>query len=146
VVLSHYDRATGEGRLSFLEKDVRVALSFSKPSPQRPNEEITVTAQPSALFQPQFEFTVSRYLFLCFGLGGFIPVRQGEGRETEQPLSQRKAWTWFPEEPGWYLIEVRAVDEKESASAWTWFRIQADRTADLPTTEADDKGGDHAKR
>ncbi len=124
LIVSHVDRDNDESRLVFLEKEVKVAVSFSKPGPQLPNEEIVVKAETSGFFKPEFEFYLIPMLWLRLGLGGHLPIVLEEDRNLVQEKSEKSSWAWFPEEAGFYVIEVKAVDEKESAGSRAMYRIK----------------------
>jgi len=143
LIVSHFDRRKGEGLLSFLGKDVKVTLTFSKASPQMSNEEITVTALATGFYRPQYEFHVTRHMLVQFGLGKWVPVRIEEARRVVQSRSEKSTWTWFPEEPGLYVIGVQVIDEKEDAATETWFRIQISGPVRAPTVISS-KGENHA--
>jgi outer membrane protein assembly factor BamB len=128
LILAHYDHPSGKGRLSYLKKEVRAALVFSKQAPQRPNEEIRVRADVAGFFQPQFEFFLTRNVLVQFGLNFTIPVGSGEARQVVQERSEKNVWDWFPEEPGLYVIEVMVTDEREEASSVMVFLIQKGET------------------
>jgi outer membrane protein assembly factor BamB len=124
LVLAHFDPDTGHARLSFLEKEVKVVVVFSKTDPQRLNEEIQVKVEVSGFYLPQYEFYLTRHLMLRFGLHLYIPVQTGEARQVVQERSENASWDWFPEEPGLYVIEVQVNDEKEEASSKAAFLIE----------------------
>ncbi len=123
LVVAHIDRDNDESRLVFLAKEVKVTVTFSKPGPQLPNEEIVVKADTSGFFKPEFEFFLTPMLWLRFGLGGQLPVVLVEARKLVQEKSDKNSWTWFPEEAGFYVLEIKAVDEKETSASRALYRI-----------------------
>lgn len=123
LVLVHFDGHTGKGRLSFLEKEVKASLVFSKTAPQSPNEDIEVRVEAAGFFQPEYEFFLTRHLLVQFGLHFTIPVQIGEARRVVQERSEKNSWDWFPEEPGLYVIEVKVNDEREEVSSEKAFLI-----------------------
>ena len=139
LLVAHYDRRTGKGRISFLEKEIKVTLGFSKASPQPPNEEIVVTAEAVGFFQPQYEFYMTRYIPVAFGLQATIPLKWGDGEQVAQPASERKTWEWFPEESGLYLIRVLVRDARESAESEKLFRVSS--AAEVRPPSDPDEGG-----
>jgi hypothetical protein len=142
LVLAHFNRRTGEGGLSFLEKDVKVVLTFSKASPQMPNEEITVTATATGFHLPQYEFHVIHYRLFQFGWGKWVPVQAEQDRRVLQSRSEENTWTWYPEEPGLHVIGVHVSDEQEEAATETWFRIQIPGPVQAPASISS-KGENH---
>lgn len=124
LVLAHFDGHSGKGRLSFLKKEVKASLVFSKPDPQKPNEEIQVRVEVSGFFQPEYEFFLTHYRLLRFGLYFSIPVQTGEPRRIVQERSEKNVWDWFPDEAGLYVIGVKVNDEREEASGEMAFLIE----------------------
>ncbi len=124
LIVAQIDRDNDESRLVFLAKEVKVNVAFSKPGPQLPNEEIVVKAETSGFFKPEFEFYLTPMLWLRFGLGEQLPVILEEDRKLVQEKSGKNSWTWFPEEAGFYVLEIKAVDEKESAASRAMYRIK----------------------
>ena len=124
LILAHYDRETGLGRLSFLKKEVKATIVFSKTSPQPPNEEIQVKAEATGFYKPQYTFFLTRYLMLNYGLYFYLPALEGEERQLVQDRSEAATWDWFPEELGVYIVEVDVEDEKETASSAAAFPIE----------------------
>jgi outer membrane protein assembly factor BamB len=139
LLVAHYNRGTGKGRISFLEKEVKVTLGFSKASPQSPNEEIVISAEAVGFFQPQYEFYVTRYIPVVFGLQSTVPLKWGDGEQIAQPASEQKTWDWFPEESGLYLVRVLVRDARETAETEKIFRILS-ATADNAPSDPN-KGG-----
>jgi outer membrane protein assembly factor BamB len=124
LIVAHIDRDNDESRLVFLAKEVKVAVSFSKPGPQLPNEEIVVKAETSGFFKPEFEFYLTPMLWLRFGFSEHLPIVLEEDRKLVQEKSEKDSWAWFPEEAGFYVLEIKAVDEKESAVSRAMYRIK----------------------
>jgi outer membrane protein assembly factor BamB len=108
LLVNLYDFSTGQGRLVYLRKQVRVELAASLPSPQSVGTEVTFTASPVGLHLPQYEFS----------------VRPKDAEKTiVQPLSARKFWVWYPDKEGKYVINVKAADERETKEAEIPFEI-----------------------
>jgi len=124
LILAHFDRNTGQGRLSYLKKEVKASVVFAKASPQKPNEEIQVKADVTGFFQPQYTFYLTRYLLLNYGLYYYVPIQVEEKRQVVRDRSEVNTWDWFPEDPGLYVIEVYAEDERETASSEAAFLIE----------------------
>lgn len=139
LLVAHYDRKTGKGRISFLEKEVKVTLGFSKTGPQPPNEEIVITAEAVGFFQPQYEFFLTRYVLVAFGTQSLIPLKWGDGEWVAQPVSENKTWEWFPEESGLYLVRVVVRDARERAETEKPFRVLSVTTEN--SSEELNKGG-----
>jgi len=117
------------GKLVFLKKAVKVILSSSKKSPNGLNEEITFTAKDTGFHLPKYEFFLTRYIKAKFYPDIFLLFQQGE-RQVVQESSDTGTWRWFPEEEGYYSVEVVVVDEKEKAQTKFPFLIQK-RAVDL---------------
>ncbi len=102
-ILSHLSDSErrGEEELIFLRKQIQVALSASKPSPLRVNEEVLFTASVTGFRQPSYEFV----------------LKSSEGEKVVQASSPRNSWSWFPEEEGAYTVVVRVSegDEREES-------------------------------
>ena len=107
LVVVHFDPKTDEGRIVFLKREVRAALTPGKASPQLEGEEVPFTADSVGLFKPTYEFY----------------VKSGDSRAVLQKASTKTTWSWFPEKAGAYTIGVKAADEKTSAEAEVPFVI-----------------------
>jgi len=121
LVVVHFDPKTDKGRLVFLKREVRAALTPGKASPQPEGEEIPFTADAVGFFKPTYEFY----------------VKSGESRAVLQKASTKTTWSWFPEKAGAYIIGVKAVDEKTSAEAEFPFVI--DKKPDKPAGPVPEK-------
>lgn len=108
LLINLYDYKKDEGRLVFLKKIVKVTLIPSTESPLEAGEEVTFTAKATGFFQPKYEF----YL------------KTEEKREVVQEISEKGSWTWYPETPGVYSVEVKVVDAKEEAETEISFTIE----------------------
>jgi len=112
LILSVYERLSGQSSLLFLEPEISVTLSSSLPSPQKVGTEIIFTAEAVGFEAPRYEF----YL------------QKGEGKEIVQKESARNSWTWLPLSPGDYLIGVRVKDKSKTREATLNFQISQDRS------------------
>ncbi len=116
LLVNLYDWESETGRLVILKKDVKVALTPSKRSPQKENEEIVFSARDSGFYLPNYEFYLIRLEKYRLYPGLFIFVPEGE-RQVVQAGSEENTWSWFPEQDGYYKVEVLVTDEKEKAQA-----------------------------
>jgi len=107
IIISLFDQEENKGGLAFLKKVIRVDLKSSRVSPQKPNEEIVITADPVGFFQPEFEF---------------FQISEGT-REIVREKSEERTWAWFPSEEGIYTIGVTVTDEKETVEVDMEYRI-----------------------
>ncbi len=123
LLINIYDSKKEEGRLLFLKKKIDITLRPSKKSPQKEGEEIVFTAKTSGFFMPEFEFYLSRLSRVLF-FPSFLLLVEWEKRECVQAKSKHDSWSWYPEEEGVYLVEVRAEDEKQSAEKRVFFIIE----------------------
>lgn len=101
LAVVHFDPKTGQGRLVFLKREIRAALTPAKLSPQPEGEEIPFTAEAVGFFEPTYEFF----------------VKSGETRTVLQKASTKAAVSWFPEKAGAYAVVVKVADEKTSLEA-----------------------------
>jgi len=129
LLVNLHDPEDDTGKLVFLKKTVKVTLSSSKESPSNPNEEITFTAIDTGFHLPKYEFSLTRYIKAKFYPDIFLLFQQGDS-EIVQESSETGTWDWFPEEEGYYSVDVVVVDEKERAQAKFPFLIQK-REVDL---------------
>ncbi|MBD3413192.1 MAG: PQQ-binding-like beta-propeller repeat protein [Candidatus Aminicenantes bacterium] len=116
LLVALYDGNSQTGELVFIKKEVKVNLSASKKPPQTVSEDITFKAKAIGFHLPEYEFSLSRMTLNS-------PLRYHVYWDTKgeatvvQPASEENTWSWIPSEPGIYLIEVQAEDEKEKASS-----------------------------
>jgi hypothetical protein len=116
LLVSLHDPEEDAGKLAYLKKSVDVALSSSKKSPHKPNEEITFRAKGTGFHLPKYEFFLTRFDMARFYSGILLPIPQGD-KELVQESSELNTWAWFPEEEGYFNVGVVIVDEKEKAQA-----------------------------
>ncbi len=123
LLVSLYDRDSNLGKLVFLKKEVKVTISPSKKSPQKVNEEVNFTAKATGFHIPKYEFLLTRLIRLRFYPGISVFIRDGDKKVVQQN-SDSNIWNWFPEQDGYYIIEVVAVDEKEKTENKVPFVIE----------------------
>ncbi len=116
LLVNLHDRENDTGKLVFLKKQVKATLSPSKKSPQTVHEEIIFTAKTSGFYRPKYEFYMTRIALINLFFDHNFLVKDSE-KMVVQEASEENTWEWMPAEPGIYIIEVKAVDEKETASA-----------------------------
>ena len=122
--------------LVFLKKVVKVVLVSSEKSPHRPNEEIVFTARDTGFHLPEYEFYLTRYTSARFYPDIFVLLKQGD-RTVVRESSDSSKWNWFPEEEGFYNVEVVVEDEREKVQAEEPFLIQkADMAVSLGSSLA----------
>lgn len=123
LLLNHYDNLTDTGRLQFLEKRVHLALQSSRESPVEPNQEISFTCESTGFFEPEFEFSLQRFIPVRFGMNLVAFVPEDVGKTIVQESSEDDTWTWLPDQKGFYIIEAVAADSKEREEARVPFMI-----------------------
>jgi len=123
LLVNLYDRDSNMGKLVFLKKEVKVTLFPSKKAPQKINEEVLFTAKATGFHMPKYEFLLTRLIRLRFYPGISVFIRDGD-KNVVQESSEGDSWNWFPEQDGYYIIEVTAVDEKERAETQFPFIIE----------------------
>ncbi len=123
LVVNLYDPESDTGKLVFLKKEVKAILSSSKKSPQKQNEEITFTVKNTGFHLPKYEFFLTHYISAKFYPGIFLLFGKGN-REIVQESSELPTWDWFPEEEGYYIVEVEVKDERENVQTKLPFLIQ----------------------
>jgi outer membrane protein assembly factor BamB len=123
LMVTLHDPENDTGTLVFLKKEVKTTLSSSRKSPCKQNEEITFTAIDTGFYLPKYEFFLTTYIRARF-YPGILLLFPKEDRKTVQASSESSTWDWFPEEEGYYYIEVNVIDEKEKAQAKIPFLIQ----------------------
>lgn len=128
LTISLYDRESDTGKLVFLKKVVMVTLASSKMSPHNKNDEIMFTARVSGFHLPKFEFFLTRFIAARFYPDIFFLFREGD-RTVVQEKSESSTWNWFPQEEGYYRVEVAVEDEREKARAEFPFLIQEETIA-----------------
>ncbi len=126
LLVNLYDRDSNLGKLVFLKKEVKVTLSASKNAPQKVNEEVLFTAKATGFYMPKYEFFLTRLIRLRFYPGISVFIRDGD-KNLVQESSEGDSWNWFPEQDGYYIIEVTAVDEKERAETQIPFIIEREK-------------------
>jgi len=112
-----------ESELLFLKKAVYVTLDASPDSPQSANQNIEVTAQAVGFYQPEYEFSLQRFVPLSFGWWPVLFMPVGKSTQVMQPFSEESTWAWFPEKSGAYLIVVKARDAKETAQNQIFYLV-----------------------
>jgi outer membrane protein assembly factor BamB len=123
LLVNLHDPENDAGELVFLKKEVKATLFPSQKSPNKKNEEISFTAKGTGFHLPMYEFFLTRYVRARFYPGIILLFREGD-REVVQESSELAAWKWFPEEEGFYNIEVVIADEKEKAQTEFPFLIR----------------------
>jgi len=123
LLVNLHDPENDTEKLVFLKKTVKVTLSSSKMSPNEPNEEIKFTANDTGFHLPKHEFSLTRYIKAKFYPDIFFLFQQGDSKIVQES-SEIGTWDWFPEEEGYYSVNVVVVDEKEKAQAKFPFLIQ----------------------
>ncbi len=108
LLINLYDFSTGQGRLLYLRKQVRIELAASQPSPQPVGTEITVTASALGFHLPAYEFSVQP---------------EGGDKTVVQELSAREFWVWYPDKEGKYVVSVKVSDQKETRETGIRFEI-----------------------
>ncbi len=108
LLINLHDFSTGQGRLVYLRKQVRIELVASLPSPQPVGAEVTVTASALGFYLPAYEFSVQP---------------EGGDKAVVQELSTREFWIWYPDKEGKYVISVKVNDEKETRETGIRFEI-----------------------
>ncbi len=123
LLVNLYDWEDERGKLVILKKEVKVILTPSRGSPQKRNEEVVFSARDTGFYLPKYEFYLTRLekYWLNPGFFIFIPL---EEKQVVQESSEESTWNWFPEEVGYYKVEVQVTDEKEKAWAELPFCIQ----------------------
>lgn len=112
-----------KSELLFLKKAVYVIAEAVPASPQSVNQNIEVTARTAGFFQPEFEFSIQRFVPLTFGWWPVLFMPVGNSAEVMQPFSEESTWAWFPEKHGAYMIIVKAKDGKETAENQMYYLI-----------------------
>jgi outer membrane protein assembly factor BamB len=123
LLVNLHDPVSDTGKLVFLKKEVKAALSSSRKSPGVPNEEVTITARGVGFHLPEYEFSLTRYIMARIPSGVQFPFPVGDSQIVQQS-SETRTWDWFPEEEGIYSVGVVVVDEKEEAHARLPFLIR----------------------
>lgn len=108
LLVNTYNDQEEQGCLHFLKKVIQVRLVPSKPSPQRPNEEIIFTVSVEGFYRPQYEFYII----------------EGSNKAVLQEKSEKNSWTWYPEREGIFRIGILVTDEKEKRELDIPFVIQ----------------------
>ena len=116
LLINLYDPDNNTGKLVFLKKEVKATVLPSRKSPNKINEEIVFRANGIGFHLPVYEFYLTRFVTARFHPGILFLFPDGE-KEIVQESSESDTWEWFPEEEGFYSIEVVVVDEKEKAQA-----------------------------
>jgi outer membrane protein assembly factor BamB len=129
LLINVHDPETNTGKLLTLTKQVSAMLTSSKKSPRKQNEEITFRVSDTGFHLPEYEFFLTRFVRarLMPGLFFLLPT---EERKSVQIRSTMSTWDWFPEDEGYYRIDVDVTDEREKAQAQIPFLIQ-ERIVDL---------------
>jgi outer membrane protein assembly factor BamB len=128
LLINLYDWESDTGKLVILKKEVKVALAPSKQPPQKRNEEIVFSARDTGFHLPKYEFYLTRLAEYRFYPDLFLFVPQ-EDRQVVQENSEESTWSWFPEQVGYYKVEVLVTDEKEKAQAEFPYNIQKEEVA-----------------
>ena len=129
LLVNVYDRQTEKGTLLRMKKVVEMTLSSSVDSPQFINQEIALSVTTVGFHLPKFEFY----------------IKSGEEKNIVQAESEKSTWSWFPSEPGAYIVGATATDEKVSKEAEIQFLIEKPKPVVLlspskpsPQTDRDD--------
>jgi outer membrane protein assembly factor BamB len=128
LLVNLYDWESETGKLVILRKEVKVVLSPSKKPPQKRNEEIVFNARETGFYLPKFEFYLTRLARYRLYPDLLLLVPEGE-RQVIQKSSEESSWSWFPEQEGYYKVEVLVTDEKEKAQAEFLYSIQKGEAA-----------------
>jgi outer membrane protein assembly factor BamB len=121
-----HDPENDTGKLVFLKKVVKAILSPSVKPPYKQNEEISFSTRAYGFHLPKYEFSLTRYIQARFYPDIFLLFRKGD-KEVVQESSELPSWDWFPEEEGYYDVEVVVVDEREKAQAKLPILIQKEK-------------------
>lgn len=109
-----YDRKTEKGKILQLKKVVQMTLSSSQVSPQFVNQEISLSVTTVGFHLPQYEF--------------YIKNENENEKEKEkiviQAASDKSTLSWFPSEPGSYIVGVSVRDEKVNKESEIPFVIE----------------------
>jgi outer membrane protein assembly factor BamB len=116
LLINLYDRSNGTGTLSFLKKEVKVAILPSLKTPQDVHQEITFKVKPTGFYMAKYEFSLTRLKKVKLFPDHLFFVQDGE-KQIVQEESDSSTWSWFPEQEGIFLIEVEVKDEKQKVSA-----------------------------
>lgn len=126
VLVNLYNPDKERGRLLYLKKKVEVTLEASKKSPQKLGEELGFTALTHGFFKPEFEFILSRLARVELHPTSFS-LHMAWKKQVVQEKSRQKSWQWLAEIPGFYLVKVKAEDEKERAEVVVPFVIEKEK-------------------
>lgn len=126
------EKERGEIQIPYLiEKEKpKVTLFFSKESPQKTGEEISFNARASGLDKPKYEFYLNRLSSVDFNPAFFIIYSEWEKTLTQEK-SEMNSWVWSPENPGAYVVGVKAVDEREKAESMVPFLVMEKKQAEM---------------
>jgi outer membrane protein assembly factor BamB len=108
LLISDYDPKTEAGKIRYLRKDVRVALSPQKASPRAAGEEVAFTASQVGFFKPKFEFF----------------IKQADSRTVARPESEKNVWAWYADKVGNFTVGVKVTDDRQSMEAEIPFVIE----------------------
>jgi hypothetical protein len=114
-------------------------LAFSKTSPQPAGEEIQFTATIKGFEEPSVEFVLHRVFKMRFYATSFIFLSRK--KSTVQEKSESNQWTWTPDKPGLFAVEVVVEDKEQKKNAITLFRIKKSPESDEEKKE--NKINDH---
>ncbi len=127
LLVNVYDRKTEKGKIIQLKKIVQMTLSSSVSSPQFVNQEITLSVTTVGFHLPQSEFY----------------IKNGEEKNVAQAASDKSTWSWFPSEPGNYIVGVMVSDEKVNKQSEIPFVIEKiEPKASLLTSKPSPRGSD----
>lgn len=133
LLVSLYHDLHEEGELLFLKKAVYVKVDASPDSPQPANQNIDITAEAAGFYEPEYEFSLQRFVPLSFGWWPVLIMPADPSARVVQPFSEENSWAWFPEKTGAYVITVKTKDKKENAQNQIYYLI-------LPLKEKTGKG------
>jgi hypothetical protein len=106
-LISLHDFALAKGILVFLQKEIKVDLVASPPSPVAVGTEVNFTASSVGFHLPRFEFYTRT---------------NGEQTVTQRD-SAKNSWTWFPDKEGKYIAGVRVRDLKQTRETELPFEV-----------------------
>ncbi len=122
LVTDEKERAQTEIPYCIQKEKVTVIVTASLESPQEVSKEIVFKAVASGFEVPNFEFHLSRLIWLNV-LSDFVILFPVEEKAVQES-SELSTWTWIPERAGFYRIRAVAQGDQEKAEAEMLFRIK----------------------